>query len=108
MTPPQVSVRHRLLDLLAALLVIAGGVVFGIAFAGLERMRRAPLAEYTPGMAIDRLAEYNGLVALSWLGVTAVVAGVGTGVHAWVRHRRATRAADSLSPLLTPAPRDPG
>ncbi len=83
-----------MLDILSATLVVAGGVLFSIAFAGLERLHRTPMSEYVDGMPIEQLSRYHRLSAMSWAGLAAVALGVGVGVYGWRQHRAAARIAD--------------
>lgn len=93
-SPAVVSRAHRILDILAAALVVTGGVLFSVAFAGLERLRRTPMPEYAEGMPIDQLSSYYRFSAMSWAGLAGVALGIGLGVYAWRQHRAARRSAD--------------
>lgn len=86
--PHPVSVAGRLLDLVAVLLVVGGGVAYFVSYQGLERLRSLPIADFTRGMAIERLAEFHRLESLSWWALGAIAAGIVCGVAAWIRERR--------------------
>lgn len=84
-----VSPVGRALDVLAALLVIGGGYAYFVSYQGLERLRHLPDTGFTRGMQIDRLAQYHALETLSWWALAAIATGVGCGIAAWYRERRA-------------------
>lgn len=92
---PPVSLAGRALDLIAVLFLIGGGFGYFLTHRGLDRLRLLPEAAFTPGMQIDRLAQYHRLSALSWVALGAVAVGVGCGITAWFLERRRRRAAVS-------------
>ena len=74
----------RVLDLAAAALVIGGGAFYLRAYLGLKRLRATPLAEYSTGMSIDRLAEFHSLEWLSLFGLGLAIIGIAVAVTAAV------------------------
>jgi len=89
-----VSRRHRVVDLVSTLLIVAGGILYGVSYVGMERIRSAPDVGYARGMVIDQLARYHRFAALSWVALGAVALGIAIGVYAWRRHRRGGRSRD--------------
>jgi len=88
-TTTPVSRLGRALDLLALLLVLLGAGGYLVSYLGLTRLRAAPPLEFTPGMAIQQLAEYHRLVLISRVALAAIISGVSCGVYAWFHERRA-------------------
>lgn len=86
----------RVLDLAAVALIVVGGALYARAYIGLEALRARPLAEYTMGMEIGRLAEFHGLQRLSLAGLVISTLGVGVGIAAALVAYRLRRG--SLSP----------
>lgn len=88
-----VSAAGRLLDLVAVLLVVGGAIAYFVSYQGLERLRSLPAADFTRGMAIQRLAEFHRLETLSWGALAAIATGVVCGIVAWIRERRRLSAS---------------
>lgn len=99
MAPPPrpVSVLGRALDAVAVLFVLGGAAAYIVSYAGLEELRGLPAAEFSRGMAIDRLARFHRLEAISNWALAAVAAGIACGVLAWhlERRRRSTERAQA-------------
>jgi hypothetical protein len=81
----------RLLDVAAAALLVVGGALYVRAYVGLEALRARPLAEFTAGMEISRLAEFHSLERLSYAGLALAIAGISVGVTAAIVAVRARR-----------------
>lgn len=82
----------RVLDLAAAALVIGGAAFYLRAYLGLQRLRATPLAEYSTGMPIDRLAEFHSLEWISLFGLALAIIGIGVAVTAAIVAHRIQRA----------------
>jgi hypothetical protein len=72
----------RVMDLAAAALLLAGGGLYVRAYVGLEALRAKPLAEYSTGMEIGRLAEFHAFNRLSLAGLLIAGAGIGIAIYA--------------------------
>ena len=86
--PRPVSRAGRLSDLGALLLVLAGAAGYVMSYVGLERLRSAPMVEFSAGMSINQLADYHRLVAISRWSLAAIAVGVALGAYAWFSERR--------------------
>lgn len=85
---PPTSRAGRVLDLVALLLVIGGGIGWFMSYVGLERLRAAPHEAFSRGMSIDQLARFHELARLSYVAQGSVLLGITCGIVAWRLERK--------------------
>lgn len=82
----------RVLDVVAGAFVMGGAAFYAHSYLGLQRLRAQPMAEYSTGMSIDRLAEFNWLERVSLFGLALAIIGIAVAVTAALVARRVQRA----------------
>lgn len=85
----QVPRRARQLNVVAAAIFLVGAACLVRAWFGLEELRALGMADYAPGMRIDRLARYHAWMRLSWVGLGTTLLALAAAVASTVMARAA-------------------